>query len=46
MERLPTLIPNLWRPPVELAGCGHWPQQERPAEVNATLVEFLTRSAA
>jgi pimeloyl-ACP methyl ester carboxylesterase len=24
-----------------LAGCGHWTQQERPAEVNAALFEFL-----
>ena len=24
-----------------LAGCGHWTQQERPAEVNAILVEWL-----
>jgi pimeloyl-ACP methyl ester carboxylesterase len=25
-----------------LPGCGHWTQQERPAEVNEALVEFLT----
>jgi pimeloyl-ACP methyl ester carboxylesterase len=24
-----------------LPGCGHWTQQERPAEVNAALVDFL-----
>jgi pimeloyl-ACP methyl ester carboxylesterase len=24
-----------------LPGCGHWTQQERPAEVNAALIEFL-----
>ncbi|MFE5814358.1 alpha/beta fold hydrolase [Streptomyces sp. NPDC056479] len=42
IERLPDLMPNLWRRPVELAGCGHWTQQERPDEVNAALVEFLT----
>jgi pimeloyl-ACP methyl ester carboxylesterase len=24
-----------------LSGCGHWTQQERPAEVNAALLEFL-----
>jgi pimeloyl-ACP methyl ester carboxylesterase len=24
-----------------LAGCGHWTQQERPAEVSAAIVEFL-----
>jgi pimeloyl-ACP methyl ester carboxylesterase len=26
---------------VMLAGCGHWTQQERPAEVNAAMLEFL-----
>ncbi len=26
---------------VTLPGCGHWTQQERPAEVNAALIEFL-----
>lgn len=41
IRRLPELMPNLWREPVELAGCGHWTQQERPDEVNAALVEFL-----
>jgi pimeloyl-ACP methyl ester carboxylesterase len=29
------------RPPVVLPGAGHWTQQERPAEVNAALLEFL-----
>ncbi len=24
-----------------LPGCGHWTQQERPAEVNAALIGFL-----
>jgi pimeloyl-ACP methyl ester carboxylesterase len=24
-----------------LPGCGHWTQQERPAEVSATIIEFL-----
>jgi pimeloyl-ACP methyl ester carboxylesterase len=24
-----------------LPGCGHWTQQERPAEVNAAIIEFL-----
>lgn len=28
-------------PPVVLAGCGHWTQQERPDEVNAALLDFL-----
>jgi pimeloyl-ACP methyl ester carboxylesterase len=33
-------VPNL-RKVLTLAGCGHWTQQERPAEVNAALIEFL-----
>jgi pimeloyl-ACP methyl ester carboxylesterase len=33
-------VPNL-RKVVTLPGCGHWTQQERPAEVNAELIEFL-----
>jgi pimeloyl-ACP methyl ester carboxylesterase len=24
-----------------LPGCGHWTQQERPAEVNAAIIDFL-----
>jgi pimeloyl-ACP methyl ester carboxylesterase len=24
-----------------LPGCGHWTQQERPAEVNAEMLSFL-----
>ena len=24
-----------------IPGCGHWTQQERPAEVNRFLIEFL-----
>jgi pimeloyl-ACP methyl ester carboxylesterase len=34
------LLPNL-RSIVEIPNCGHWTQQERPAEVNAALLEFL-----
>ncbi|MFF8865153.1 alpha/beta fold hydrolase [Streptomyces sp. NPDC015139] len=41
IAELPELMPSLWRPPLELAGCGHWTQQERPTEVNAALIEFL-----
>jgi pimeloyl-ACP methyl ester carboxylesterase len=26
---------------VFLPGCGHWVQQERPAEVNAEMIDFL-----
>ena len=42
-ERLPDLkkfAPNL-EPVMLLPGCGHWTQQERPAEVNAALLGFL-----
>ena len=41
------LIPNLTRfvpqlrKTIMLPGCGHWTQQERPAEVNAAMIEFL-----
>ena len=41
------LIPNLakfvpaLRRTLMLPGCGHWTQQERPAEVNAAILEFL-----
>ena len=41
------LLPNLKRlvPALReirmIPGCGHWTQQERPAEVNAALLEFL-----
>jgi epoxide hydrolase A/B len=40
LERLPRTVPNLRRT-LLLPGCGHWTQQERPAEVNAALLEFL-----
>jgi pimeloyl-ACP methyl ester carboxylesterase len=33
-------VPEL-RPVLLLPGCGHWTQQERPAEVNAAMLEFL-----
>jgi pimeloyl-ACP methyl ester carboxylesterase len=33
-------IPKL-RPTMMLPGCGHWTQQERPAEVNAAMIDFL-----
>jgi epoxide hydrolase A/B len=41
------LIPNLARfvprltKTIMLPGCGHWTQQERPADVNAAMLEFL-----
>jgi pimeloyl-ACP methyl ester carboxylesterase len=34
------LVPKL-RPPLMLAGCGHWTQQERAADVNAAMIDFL-----
>ncbi|HKY56016.1 MAG TPA: alpha/beta hydrolase [Anaerolineales bacterium] len=33
-------VPNLWKK-VVLPNTGHWAQQERPAEVNQLLIEFL-----
>ncbi|MEU2915358.1 alpha/beta fold hydrolase [Streptomyces massasporeus] len=42
IERLPELLPDLRRGPLVLPGCGHWTQQERPAEVNEALIGFLT----
>jgi pimeloyl-ACP methyl ester carboxylesterase len=41
------LIPNLknfvpqLRQTIMLRACGHWTQQERPAEVSAAMIEFL-----
>lgn len=40
IDRYPITLPKLHRS-VILEGCGHWTQQERPAEVNAELIEFL-----
>lgn len=40
VEALPQSLPRLFRS-VLLEGCGHWTQQERPAEVNAHLLDFL-----
>jgi len=34
------LVPKL-RPPIMLAGCGHWTQQERAPEVSVTMIDFL-----
>ncbi len=42
IAKLPELMPNLVRDPIQLKGCGHWTQQERPNEVNEALVSFLT----
>jgi pimeloyl-ACP methyl ester carboxylesterase len=40
LPNLRTFVPNLRRT-LMLPGCGHWTQQERPAEVNAAILEFL-----
>lgn len=40
LEQLPQSVPGLRRT-LLIEGAGHWIQQERPAEVNAALLEFL-----
>ncbi|MBE1537851.1 alpha/beta fold hydrolase [Actinomadura algeriensis] len=40
IARLSDFVPDL-RGTVSLADCGHWTQQERPAEVNEALLDFL-----
>jgi pimeloyl-ACP methyl ester carboxylesterase len=40
IANLKTFVPEL-RATIMLPGCGHWTQQERPAEVNAAIVGFL-----
>jgi pimeloyl-ACP methyl ester carboxylesterase len=40
IANLPTYAPQL-RGSVILPGCGHWTQQERAAEVNAAMIDFL-----
>jgi pimeloyl-ACP methyl ester carboxylesterase len=37
---LTKFVPKLRRT-IMLPGCGHWTQQERPAEVNTAIIEFL-----
>src|SRR5579859_4182285 len=37
---LARLVPQL-RTTIMLPGCGHWTQQERPAEVNKAMIDFL-----
>jgi pimeloyl-ACP methyl ester carboxylesterase len=37
---LPVFVPRLRRT-IMLPGCGHWTQQERPAEVNTAMIDFL-----
>ncbi len=40
IANLKIFVPEL-RANIMLPGCGHWTQQERAAEVNAALIEFL-----
>jgi pimeloyl-ACP methyl ester carboxylesterase len=40
VESLRRFVPDLRHAEI-LPGCGHWTQQERPAEVNAALLAFL-----
>jgi pimeloyl-ACP methyl ester carboxylesterase len=40
LPNLSKFVPQLRRT-LMLPGCGHWTQQERPAEVNAAMLEFL-----
>jgi pimeloyl-ACP methyl ester carboxylesterase len=40
IDRFPETLPKLHRS-IILEGCGHWTQQERPAEVNEALLDFL-----
>lgn len=40
IARQSAFVPKL-RPAVMLPGCGHWTQQERAAEVNAAIIDFL-----
>jgi pimeloyl-ACP methyl ester carboxylesterase len=40
LAEIERMLPNIKRK-VLIEGAGHWVQQERPAEVNAAIVEFL-----
>ena len=42
VKNLSAAVPQL-RGTVILPGCGHWTQQERAAEVNAAMIDFLRR---
>jgi pimeloyl-ACP methyl ester carboxylesterase len=42
LPNLKKFVPNL-RETIMLPGCGHWTQQERPAEVNTAILDFLKR---
>ncbi len=45
IPNLQMFVPKLWKT-IMLPGCGHWTQQERPAEVNAAMLEFLRQLPA
>ena len=40
LPALKQFVPQL-RDTIMLPGCGHWTQQERPAEVNSAIIRFL-----
>jgi pimeloyl-ACP methyl ester carboxylesterase len=40
MESMKPMVPNL-KDAILIPGAGHWTQQERPAEVNAAMIDFL-----
>ena len=40
VANLTAFVPNLTQT-IILPGCGHWTQQERPADVNAAMIGFL-----
>lgn len=42
IDPMKELVPNLTGP-VMLPDCGHWTQQEKPAEVNAAILDFLAK---
>ena len=42
IRNLQQLVPQL-HGTLMLQGCGHWTQQERPAEVNTAMIDFLRR---
>jgi pimeloyl-ACP methyl ester carboxylesterase len=44
LAEIERMLPNI-KGKVLIEGAGHWVQQERPAEVNAAIVEFLKANA-
>ena len=42
IKNLSAVVPQL-RGTIIFSGCGHWTQQERAAEVNAAMIDFLRR---